>query len=126
MSENLTIWSLALLGFCVLAEIARELNFKAASLQAAPERYVISLMRQPLLWGGIFLWVLEVAVWLLVLEHTSLAVAFPITTLTYAGTPLAAALVLNEPLSRRQKMGAGLVSLGVLCIALSGFGRSIR
>jgi undecaprenyl phosphate-alpha-L-ara4N flippase subunit ArnE len=85
---------------------------------------VLSLISQPLLWGGIGLWVLEVAVWLLVLERTSLAVAFPITTLTYAGTPLAAALVLNEPLSRRQKVGAGLVSLGVFCIALSGFGRS--
>jgi len=125
VSGSLTLWSLALLGFCVLAEIARELNFKAASLQAMPERYVVSLLSQPLLWCGIGLWVLEVAAWLLVLEHTELAVAFPITTLTYAGTPLAAALVLNEPLSRRQKIGAGLVSLGVFCIALSGFRGSI-
>jgi undecaprenyl phosphate-alpha-L-ara4N flippase subunit ArnE len=121
MNDRLTVWSLALLGFCVLAEIARELNFKAASMQAAPERYVLSLASQPLLWCGIGLWILEVAVWLLVLEHTALAVAFPITTLTYAGTPLAAALVLNEPLSRRQKLGAGLVAAGVFCIALSGF-----
>lgn len=123
MKGGLTVWSLALLGFCVLAEIARELNFKAASMQAAPDRYVLSLASQPLLWCGIGLWVVEVAAWLLVLERTSLAVAFPITTLTYAGTPLAAALVLNEPLSRRQKLGAGLVSAGVFCIALSGFGQ---
>jgi drug/metabolite transporter (DMT)-like permease len=122
MKGGLTFWSLALLGFCVLAEIARELNFKAASMQAVPERYILSLASQPLLWCGIGLWVVEVATWLLVLEHTALAVAFPITTLTYAGTPLAAALVLNEPLSRRQKLGAGLVAAGVFCIALSGFG----
>jgi drug/metabolite transporter (DMT)-like permease len=125
MSDELTIWSLALLGFCVLAEIARELNFKAASLQAEHGRYAVSLLTQPLLWCGIGLWVVEVAIWLLVLERTALAVAFPITTLAYAGTPMAAALVLKEPLSRRQKMGAGLVALGVLCIAMSGFGRSI-
>jgi len=83
------------------------------------------LLTQPLLWCGIGLWVVEVGVWLLVLERTALAVAFPITTLAYAGTPMAAALVLKEPLSRRQKMGAGLVALGVLCIAMSGFGRTI-
>lgn len=121
MSGQLTAWSLALLGFCVLAEIARELNFKAASLQAAPDRYALSLASQPLLWCGIAIWVLEVGAWLLVLEHAALAVAFPITTLTYAGTPLAAALVLKEPFSRRQKIGAGLVTLGVFCIAISGF-----
>jgi undecaprenyl phosphate-alpha-L-ara4N flippase subunit ArnE len=123
MMGGLTVWSLVLLGFCVLAEIARELNFKAASMQAAPDRYAVSLLSHPLLWVGIFLWVIEVGVWLAVLEHTPLAVAFPITTLTYAGTPFAAAVVLKEPLSRRQKMGAGLVSLGVLCIAFSGFGQ---
>ena len=124
MSGGLTLWGLVLLGFCVLTEIARELNFKAASMQAAPDRYVASLLSNPLLWCGIILWVIEVGVWLAVLEHTPLAVAFPITTLTYAGTPLAAALVLKEPLSRRQTMGAALVSVGVLCIAVSGFGRS--
>ena len=124
MSGGLTLWALVLLGFCVLTEIARELNFKAASLQAEPDRYVVSLLSNPLLWFGIVLWVIEVGVWLLVLEHTPLAVAFPITTLTYAGTPLAAALVLKEPLSRRQRLGAGLVSVGVLCIALSGFARA--
>lgn len=121
MSGQLTLLSLALLGFCVLAEIARELNFKAASLRASPDRYILSLASQPLLWCGIVIWILEVGVWLLVLEHASLAVAFPITTLTYAGTPLAAALVLKEPFSRRQRIGAGLVTLGVFCIAISGF-----
>jgi drug/metabolite transporter (DMT)-like permease len=121
MMGGLTAWSLVMLGFCVLAEIARELNFKAASMQAAPDRYVVSLLTQPLLWAGIVLWAIEVGVWLAVLEHTRLAVAFPITTLTYAGTPFAAALVLKEPFSLRQKLGAGLVSLGVFCIALSGF-----
>ena len=121
MMGGLTTWSLVMLGFCVLAEIARELNFKAASMQAAPDRYFASLLTQPLLWAGIVLWVIEVGVWLAVLEHTRLAVAFPITTLAYAGTPFAAALVLKEPFSRRQKLGAGLVTLGVFCIAVSGF-----
>lgn len=122
MSGQLTLWSLGLLGFCVLAEIARELNFKAASMRASRDGYVLSLVRQPLLWCGVVIWVVEVGVWLLVLEHASLAVAFPITTLTYAGTPLAAALILKEPFSRRQQIGAALVSLGVFCIAISGFG----
>jgi drug/metabolite transporter (DMT)-like permease len=119
MSGALTLWSLALLLFCVLAEIGRELNFKAASLSADRRRYAASLLSQPLLWFGLALWTAETAAWIGVLAHTRLAVAYPIITLSYAGVPLAASLMLGEPVSRRQKIGAALVTAGVLCIALS-------
>lgn len=119
MTGALTLSSLALLAFCVLAEIGRELSFKSASLSAGRTRYAASLAAQPLLWCGLLLWTLETAAWLLALENTRLAVAYPMVTLSYAGVPLAAAVVLGEPVSRRQKFGAALVAAGVLCIALS-------
>lgn len=119
MTGSLTAWSLVLLTFVVLAEVGREVNFKAASLAADKDRYVASLVRQPLLWFGLLLWTAEVGAWLLVLTETRLAVAFPISTLSYAGVPLAAGWMLGETVTRRQKIGMGLVVLGVLCVTLS-------
>lgn len=121
ISPPLTPLVLALLGFCILTEIGRELSFKAAAngAELAP-RYVIGLALQPLLWAGILFWAVEVVAWVLVLERAPLAIAFPIMTLTYAGVPLAGALVLGEPLTRKQMGGAGLVAAGVICVGLSG------
>jgi drug/metabolite transporter (DMT)-like permease len=117
--QTLTAWTVGLILFCVLAEVGTQLNFKAAADSARPESPVASLFSQPLLWIGILLWAIEAVAWLLVLEHARLAVAFPIMTLTYAGTPLAAGLVLGEQLTRGQKIGAGLIAVGALVVALS-------
>lgn len=116
MTGDLSPWSLGLLTFVVLAEIGRELNFKAASMAADRDRYIRSLAVQPLLWCGLTLWTAEVGVWLMVLTRTRLAIAYPISTLSYVGVPLAAAVMLGESISRRQKIGMALVLAGVLCI----------
>lgn len=117
--QGLTAWTVGLVLFCVLAEIGTQLNFKAAADSARPESPVTSLLVQPLLWIGVVLWAIEAVAWLLVLEHARLAVAFPIMTLTYAGTPLAAGLVLGEELTRGQKIGAALIAIGVMVVAAS-------
>lgn len=119
MSPNLTGWTLGLLLFCVLADIGRELNFKAATMRTVPDRYLSSLLLQPFLWLGFLLWAIELVAWLQVLEHTPLTIAFPIMALTYAGTPLAAGIILNETLSRGQRAGAILVAVGVMVVSLS-------
>lgn len=118
-TQTLSAWTVGLILFCVLAEVGTQLNFKAAADSIRPENPVASLMAQPLLWIGILLWAIEAVAWLLVLEHARLAVAFPIMTLTYAGTPLAAGLVLGEQLTRGQKLGAALIAAGVMVVALS-------
>ena len=119
MSGSPTLLTLGLLLFCVLMDIGRELNFKAATLRADRETYIVSLLTDAFLWIGIMFWAIEVVAWLLVLERAPLAIAFPIMALTYAGTPLAAGFVLHETLTRRQKAGAGLVTLGALIVSLS-------
>lgn len=124
MTPVLTLASLGLLAFCIVTEIGRELCFKIASDGADGAVgfavYVLALARQSALWFGLVFWAVEVVAWVLVLERTPLAVAFPIMTLTYAGIPLAGALVLKERLSRGQIMGTALVALGVTCVGLSG------
>lgn len=108
-----------LLLFCVLMDIGRELNFKAATMRADRGTFVVSLLSDPFLWTGILFWAVEVVAWLLVLERAPLAIAFPVMALTYAGTPLAAGFVLRETLTRGQKTGAGLVAVGALIVSLS-------
>ena len=121
MNTQLTVFVLALLSFCITAELARELSFKTASLRAQPqENYVLGLAKQPLLWAGIVFWAVEVVAWIVVLQHAALSLAYPIMTLTYAAIPLAGALLLKERLTRGQTLGAILVAAGVLCVALSG------
>lgn len=119
MTEPLSPWSVGLLGFCVLTDMARELNFKAASLQADRSRYLVALATHPFIWLGLVFWAVEGVAWLLVLEHVRLAIAFPIMALTYAVTPLAAGLLLHETLTRGQRLGALLVAAGVAVVSLS-------
>lgn len=125
MTSALTPWTGGLLAFCVLTDMARELNFKAATLRADRARYVLALATNPFLWLGIAFWAVEVVAWLVVLEHVRLAIAFPIMALTYAATPLGASLVLGETLSRSQRNGALLVAAGVVLVSLSDVGGAL-
>ena len=113
--------AVALLAFCIAAEIGRELCFKAAA-DAAAERasYALAVARSPLAWAGVSLWLLEVVGWIAALQHTPLNVAFSVIALVYAGVPIAATLLLKERLATRQTTGAILIVLGVLCVGLSG------
>ncbi|HEY3696459.1 EamA family transporter [Phenylobacterium sp.] len=120
MSGDLTTTSLALLGFCILAEIGVQLSFKTVADGAGGEGFVAALFARPLLWAGLCLWAVELVAWILVLERTPLALAYPIMTLNFAAVPIAGALVLRERLSRSQVAGAALVAAGVLCVSLSG------
>ena len=116
---SITLWTVGLILFCVVAEAGSQLNFKAAADAVSPERPITSLLSQRLLWLGILLWAVESVVWLLVLEQAPLSIAFPIMSLTYAATPIAAALVLEERLTRRQAIGAALVTLGAVLVSIS-------
>ena len=118
---SLGLWrSVSLVGFCILAEVARELAFKLAADRAGTSKlYAVGLALQPLIWIGILLWLAETIVWLVVLEHLPLSVAFPAMMLVYAAIPAAGALFLGERLNQSQLVGLGLVVLGIGCVSLS-------
>jgi len=109
------------LAFCVVTEITRELCFKAAANGAQDgENYALALARQPILWLGLAFWISETIALVRVLEVAPLSVAYPITTLPYAGIPVAGALVFRERLTRGQVAGAILIGLGVILVGMSG------
>ena len=121
MSTVLTSAALALLAFCVVTEITRELCFKAAANRAQDgSNYALDLARQPILWVGLAFWISETIALVRTLEIAPLSVAYPITTLPYAGIPIAGALVFRERLTRGQIAGAVLIGLGVILVGASG------
>lgn len=121
MAHVITPLTIGLLAFCVVAEIARELCFKAAADRAnATPNYAAALAMQPLLWLGLVCWTAEAASLVLALQTVPLSVAYPITNLPYAGIPLAGALLFRERLTRGQIAGAALIAAGVICVGVSG------
>ena len=116
MSTGLTTSMASLIGFCVLAEAAREVCFK----QAANHTALLKAMMKPMIWLGIVFWGIELVAWTLVLEHVPLSIAFPLMALTYITVVLAGALILKEPVNIRHAVGACLIAAGVACVGTTG------
>ena len=76
----------------------------------------------PSLWVaiGLIVYVVEIFVWLGVLAIAPLTVAAPIASLNYIGVMLVSRWLFSERITRRQWAGAGLVTLGVIAVALTG------
>jgi drug/metabolite transporter (DMT)-like permease len=113
--------ALGLLAFCIGAETVQQLSFKAAANAegVAPVRR-LGFARQPLVWLGAAIWVIESTAWVQVLQKAPLSLAFPVMTLSYATVPLAGVLLLRERMTGRQLLGATLIFLGVVCVGVAG------
>lgn len=119
--HRLTPPALALLAYCVAAETIQQLSFKAGANRAGrADSIPRGLALQPLIWLGVGLWVAESIGWVLVLQRAPLSLAYPIMTATYATAPLGGVLLLKESISARQRLGAGLIFAGVVCVGVSG------
>jgi multidrug transporter EmrE-like cation transporter len=121
MTAALVPAALALLAFCIVAETAQQLSFKAGSARAEGQAgFVRGLLRQPLLWIGVALWVVESIAWVLVLQKAPISMAYPVMTLSYATVPVAGLVLLRERMTPRQAIGAALILGGVLTVAMAG------
>jgi len=104
-----------LIGFCVLAEAAREVCFK----QAANHTALFKAILKPITWLGIVFWGIEIVAWTLVLEQAPLSIAFPLMALSYIAIVLAGALILKERVNVRHAVGALLITAGVACVGVT-------
>lgn len=113
--------ALALLAFCVTAETVQQLSFKVGTERAGNAMGAIgAVLRQPLIWLGVLIWVVHSIAWVQVLQKSPLTLAYPVMTLTYATVPLAGFLLLRERMGRRQMFGVALIFAGVLLVGVSG------
>ncbi len=73
----------------------------------------------PWIWVGILSYVISVAVWLLVLSRTDVSIAYPMMSLGYIVSAIAAYFFLNEHLDLMRVTGILVILLGVFLVARS-------
>ena len=66
---------------------------------------------------ALFCYALSVVVWILALSRVPVSIAFPMLSMAYIVTALAAWYLLGEPLSLTKMAGIGVIILGVVIIS---------
>jgi drug/metabolite transporter (DMT)-like permease len=68
-------------------------------------------------WGGLLIFVLSAAVWLVVLSRASLSFAYPFASLTYVLILVFDRFVLDQPISGLRYAGVALIIAGLLLVS---------
>src|SRR5437588_10554919 len=84
----------------VVLDVAVFLLQKQASSSASGDGFAfyISMARQPWVWGVVGLALLQLLTWTRVLSQVDLSLAYPVTSLSYPLTMLAAGALFHEPI----------------------------
>jgi drug/metabolite transporter (DMT)-like permease len=77
----------------------------------------VQILSNPFILGGLFLYVVAVAVWLLVLSRTEVSIAYPLISMAYIVNAIAAYYLFHENLSFARIAGIGVIMVGVYLIA---------
>ena len=83
-------------------------NLTAISLQVAANPFILA---------GLACYVISVLVWLLVLSRVDVGVAYPMMSLGYIFTAIAAYYLFSEHLTSLRIIGIGVIMLGVYLVA---------
>jgi drug/metabolite transporter (DMT)-like permease len=111
----------ALFAISIATLIGRELFFKLAADQTARSGDAAARsFARPAFWAGLGVGAAALVAWIAVLQRAPLAIAYPIVAATYAGVPIASALLFRERLTRTQIVGTGFVAAGVVCVTIAG------
>ena len=71
----------------------------------------------PLILSGLIIYVFAVTIWLFVLSRVDASIAYPMSSLGYIITAVAAYFILNEQISMTQIIGIVVIMIGVYLIA---------
>ncbi len=83
-------------------------NFWPVSLQIAASLPIM---------GGLFCYVFSLAVWLVVLSRVEVSLAYPLVSIGYVVTALAAYLLLGEQLGPMRIAGIAVIMIGVFMVS---------
>lgn len=83
-------------------------NILPIGLKLATEWHIIT---------ALFCYALSVVVWILALSRVPVSIAFPLLSMAYIVTAVAAWYLLGEPLSMTKLVGIGVIILGVIIIS---------
>lgn len=110
----MTIHQLGLILLTILGLSIGQVLFKLASqnLVFTPSGFLNSVLN-PTLIAALFVYFLATGMWLYVLKHLPLRVAYPYVALAFVFVPLLAFFLLNEKLQWNTFVGAMFIALGV-------------
>ena len=120
--------SLGLLLVSVTFAIAGQLTLKAAMTdigrigQTELRSFGDTLARavkEPKLWGGLFLFGISALFWLVVLSRVNLSVAYPIVGISYIIIVAVARFLLHEHVPPLRWVGVTVIAIGIAIIGLS-------
>ena len=77
------------------------------------------LARQPWLWLGLSCYGVSVAVWILALSRVDVTIAYPMLSIGYVVSAIAAWMLFGEALSGGRLTGIGIIMVGVCILARS-------
>lgn len=109
------------LAIAVILDTFVQVLWKAAAAQVPDSadvlQMVLSMVRQPLVWGVVALFLTQLANWVKVLGHADLSYAQPITSLSYISVCILSAIFLHETVTTIQWFGIVLILAGVWFIS---------
>jgi multidrug transporter EmrE-like cation transporter len=77
------------------------------------------LALEPFVYGGLACYVVSVGVWLLALSRVPVSVAYPMLSIGYVVTAIAAWAFLGEQVTPLRLVGIGIIIIGVFLVARS-------
>lgn len=90
-------------------------NFNVADISSI----LLKVAFNPFIIGGMFCYVASVLVWLLVLSRVPVSYAYPMVSLAYITTTIAAVIFFNETLTITRILGIFIIIAGVYLISKS-------
>ena len=82
-------------------------------------KFLISILKTPRIWLGVACISVGLAVWLAALAQTNLSIAFPIDSMQYIITLVAAHFFLGEKINKFKLLGTLLIVGGIVLVAIS-------
>jgi drug/metabolite transporter (DMT)-like permease len=114
---------LGLIAISIACDVLGQIAFKIAAGRL-PDAEVVGvpafcrgMFAEPWLIAGVAIYIIEFIVWIRVLALVPLGIAFPIASLNIIGVALASRAFLGEAISRKQWLGAVLITAGVGIVA---------
>lgn len=123
--DRSTVTNLIAIIFSVLASTAGQTLLKLGLNKVTEDGVsgamptLLAAARQPLIYGGLTLFVGSVLLWMIVLSRVELSWGYPLLGLSYVTVTLVGVFVFNEHLSLQRLVGTAIVLLGALLVGRS-------
>ena len=121
----MSTYVLLLLALWTACEAVGQILFKRGidAIEAGEEHFgprtLRLALRSPAIWGGIVVHVAEFAVWIEILGHLPLSVAFPLESISYVTVLLATRVLLRETVPLRRWLGVALICAGIAVLGVA-------